>query len=358
MKTGKELAAAALDVAKNYKTLYVMGCFGAPLTGANVERYCNNHSYNQQANRTAMIKARANQNPPYFGFDCVCLIKGLLWGWNGNAEKTYGGASYACNGVPDISADQMIKVCKDVSTDFSKIEVGEAVWMEGHVGIYVGDGLAVECTPKWNNCVQITACNTAKPPYHRRNWTKHGKLPYVEYSVETVETPEAETPAQGLKVGDIVDFTGTRHYISANSGTGHKCTPGKAKITAIYRLGESAHPYHLVKEKDGGSTVHGWVDAQDIEEPEPVKTPEPETPAPPAEPCNLSLPTLKKGDNGETVKAMQILLAGYGYDLGAWKADGEFGDLTESALFDFQNEHDVTASRVCDTATWKKLLGA
>lgn len=262
------------EIAKNYKTLYVMGCFGAPLTGANVERYCNNHSYNKGADRTAMIKARANQEPPYFGFDCVCLIKGVLWGWNGNAEKTYGGASYACNGVPDIGADQMINVCNDVSTDFSKIQVGEAVWMEGHIGVYIGDGLAVECTPKWNNCVQITACNTSKPPYHRRDWKKHGKLPYVEYSVETVETPETETPAPALAVGDVVNFTGNRHYISANSGTGKKCNPGMAKITAIYRLGESQHPYHLVKEKDGGSTVYGWVDAEDIETLEPEKEPE------------------------------------------------------------------------------------
>ena len=57
-----------------------MGCFGAPLTGGNVSRYCNNHEYNKQAARTQMIKAAANQNPPVFGFDCVCLIKGILWG--------------------------------------------------------------------------------------------------------------------------------------------------------------------------------------------------------------------------------------------------------------------------------------
>lgn len=39
----------AVDIAKNYKTLYVMGCFGAPLTGGNVTRYCSNHTYNKQA---------------------------------------------------------------------------------------------------------------------------------------------------------------------------------------------------------------------------------------------------------------------------------------------------------------------
>lgn len=44
-----EFVAKLKDVAQNYKTLYVMGCFGAPLTGGNVSRYCNNHAYNKQA---------------------------------------------------------------------------------------------------------------------------------------------------------------------------------------------------------------------------------------------------------------------------------------------------------------------
>lgn len=112
------------NIVDNYKTLYVMGCFGAPLTGGNVSRYCTNHSYNKQAARTAMIKAAANKNPPVFGFDCVCMIKGVLWGWNGDASKTYGGASYASGGVPDIGADTMITKCSGVSTNFSKIVPG------------------------------------------------------------------------------------------------------------------------------------------------------------------------------------------------------------------------------------------
>ncbi len=177
--TGKELAAAALNVAQNYKTLYVMGCFGAPMTAANKTRYCKNHKYNRQAARTRMIQAAGADT---FGFDCVCLIKGLLWGWYGDRSKTYGGAAYGSNGVPDISADGMIAKCDRVSTDFSRIEVGEAVWMKGHIGVYIGDGLAVECSPKWANRVQVTACNCSKSGYNRRNWTKHGKLPYVTYT--------------------------------------------------------------------------------------------------------------------------------------------------------------------------------
>lgn len=47
IKTAKELAAACMEVAKNYKTLYIMGCFGAPMTAKNKARYTKNHSYNK-----------------------------------------------------------------------------------------------------------------------------------------------------------------------------------------------------------------------------------------------------------------------------------------------------------------------
>ena len=120
IKTSKELATACLNVANNYKTLYVMGCFGAPMTAGNKIRYINHHSYNQKVSQKAKINAASADT---FGFDCVCLIKGLLWGWSGDASKIYGGAGYAVNGVPDIGTEQIISVCKDVSTNFSKIGV-------------------------------------------------------------------------------------------------------------------------------------------------------------------------------------------------------------------------------------------
>ena len=184
----KELVKKLIDIAENYKTLYVMGCFGSPMTDANKTRYCNNHSYNKSATRQKMIKGATTDT---FGFDCVNLIKGILWGWNGDKTKTYGGATYASNGVPDVSADGMIAKCTNLSTDFSNIEIGEAVWMSGHIGVYIGDGLAVECTPSWKNCVQITACNCTKSGYNRRDWVKHGKLPYITY--EKPEPKKLET---------------------------------------------------------------------------------------------------------------------------------------------------------------------
>ena len=185
IKTGKELAAAAEAVALSHKTLYVMGCFGAPLTNANKTRYTQNHNYNRQSSRTKKIKAATADT---FGFDCVGLIKGLLWGWSGSTSKTYGGATYQAHGVPDINADAMIKRCRSVSTDFSQILPGEVVWTEGHIGIYIGRGLAVEATPSWKDRVQITAVLNIgkKASYNGRRWKKHGRLPWLSYSGKTL----------------------------------------------------------------------------------------------------------------------------------------------------------------------------
>lgn len=66
------------------------------------------------------------------------------------------------------------------------------------------------------------------------------------------------------KVGDIVDFTGSKHYTNANAASGTACKPGKAKITQVYQPGKAKHPYHLVAVSGGGSNVYGWVDAADI----------------------------------------------------------------------------------------------
>lgn len=204
MMKATELVTKLKDIAKNYKTLYVMGCFGAPMTAANKRRYTSNHSYNKQPERTAMINAATADT---FGFDCGCLIKGVLWGWNGNKNAVYGGATYASNGVPDIGADTLITKCSGVSTDFSKITAGELVWMSGHVGIYIGGGLAVECSPRWANKVQITACNRDVSGYNRRNWTKHGKLPYVSYDT-TQETGGSGTGTSTVKGIDVSKWQG------------------------------------------------------------------------------------------------------------------------------------------------------
>lgn len=186
-----DFVAKLKDIATNYKTLYVMGCFGAPMTAANKKRYIDHHPYNKQPARVKLINAASADT---FGFDCVCLIKGVLWGWSGDKSKIYGGAKYATKGVSDVDANTMINLCSEVSTDFSKIEIGEAVWTNGHIGVYIGNGLAVECTPAWKNRVQITACNCSKPGYNTRKWKKHGKLPYINYTATSAAPAKTSKP--------------------------------------------------------------------------------------------------------------------------------------------------------------------
>lgn len=67
-----------------------------------------------------------------------------------------------------------------------------------------------------------------------------------------------------LKEGDIVEYTGTVHYYSANSTNPIACTPGKAVLKQIYHPESSRHPYLCVRTSDSKGTVWGWVDAKYI----------------------------------------------------------------------------------------------
>lgn len=192
--TGKELAEKVKKIAQNNDTLYVSGGFGAPLNRTNKDRYMNNNDYNRQPARRARINAATDRT---FAFDCIGLVKGVLWGFNSDAMKVYGGAVYKNNGVPDVNQEGMINKCYDVSGDFTNVPLGAFLYLPGHCGVYIGDGLAVECTPIWKDGVQITAVSNMgkKTGYNARKWTSWGKLPYVTYKSQ-------EEPISGL-TGDF-----------------------------------------------------------------------------------------------------------------------------------------------------------
>jgi hypothetical protein len=160
-------------IASEQKTVYAWGMFGSIVTRSRIEAKAKQYPYWYTANKISTIFAPLYQKSVW-GFDCIGLIKGVLWGWNGDSSKVYGGAVYASNGVPDISADAMIDRCTSVSSSMTNISVGEYLWMKGHCGIYIGNGKVVESTPKWNNGVQVSSLSA-------RNWLKHGFLPFIEY---------------------------------------------------------------------------------------------------------------------------------------------------------------------------------
>ena len=77
----------------------------------------------------------------------------------------------------------------------------------------------------------------------------------------TAPSTPAPAPAMTYAVGDIVTFTGTKHYTSSNAATPKSCKAGRAKVTGVAK--GAKHPYQLIAEK-GGGTVYGWVDTGDI----------------------------------------------------------------------------------------------
>lgn len=190
LMTAAALCAKLKDIADNCKTAYMLGPWGWPATDKMIQRATTQGS-NAKINRQWLSQANAIKDKGFL-FDCVGLIKGILWGWSGDMGRTYGGAGYACNGVPDYDAKKMIDACRDVSTDFSAIVDGEAVWMDGHIGVYVGGGVVVEATPKWRGGVQWSTCANVSPALvpgtaGSRTWTKHGKLPWVDYAAQETE---------------------------------------------------------------------------------------------------------------------------------------------------------------------------
>lgn len=60
---------------------------------------------------------------------------------------------------------------------------------------------------------------------------------------------------------------------------------------------------------------------------------------------------------GETVKALQTLLIGYGYSCGSYGADGDFGNGTDKAVKAYQKAKGLEVDGIVGTNTWKKLLG-
>lgn len=183
-----------LKLATEHSTLYVQGGFGAPAGyGNNRTRYKNHTEYNRQA---SVSKSIDEASPETFFFDCVCLGKGILWGWCGDINKRYGGANYCSNGVPDFTSESVptASVCTDISTEMdpAKIIPGEWLYMVDHVGYYIGDGLVIEATPKWDNKVQVRKLTD-------REWRWHGKCKYIDYSDQEVGKPSIVCPCCGAK---------------------------------------------------------------------------------------------------------------------------------------------------------------
>lgn len=196
--TNKEFVDKLINIVNKYKTVYAYGTFGQKLTTSIINQKAKQYPNWYTTSRKNNLLNLVGKN--YFAFDCVGLIKGVLWGWDGS-NTANGGAKYESNGVPDVNANTLINKCSSISTNFSNITMGEVVWMNGHVGVYYKNGEVIECSPAFNNKVQITQLS-------QRAWKKHGFLPWITYNDSNFLPPRGyfKKGDSGKNVEKICEF--------------------------------------------------------------------------------------------------------------------------------------------------------
>ena len=101
--------------------------------------------------------------------DCVGLIKG--YGWLDPETLTI---EYGTNGMPDIGANQMYHSASVSGTiDTMPDTPGLAVWFNGHIGVYIGDGYVIEASG--------TKKGVVKTELEGRGWTHWLEIEYINY---------------------------------------------------------------------------------------------------------------------------------------------------------------------------------
>ena len=139
--TNLEFVERVLQIREEVPTVYALGMWGQKLTKSIIAQKAKQLPKWYTPAKIKQLESFASLANPVYGFDCIGLIKGILWGFSADATSKTGGAKYVSNGVSDTGADSTIQIyCSNVSSDFSSIVVGEVVWIKGHIGVYVGNG--------------------------------------------------------------------------------------------------------------------------------------------------------------------------------------------------------------------------
>ena len=71
----------------------------------------------------------------------------------------------------------------------------------------------------------------------------------------------------------------------------------------------------------------------------------------------IKLNQLKKGSEGEQVKALQRMLYAMGYNIGSNPIDGDFGSKTDAAVRAYQKKYGLAVDGIVGVKTWCKILG-
>ena len=154
------------------KSAYMWGDYGRTITESTISQKARQYPSRYPAARQELLRSYIGKG--YAGCDCVGLYKWFLW--------TDGGTKSAItyNSATDRSVSGMYNAATergDIST-LPEI-VGVILYMNGHMGVYIGNGEAVECT------LSSYGDGIVKSKVEGRGWTHWLKMPEIEYGSES-----------------------------------------------------------------------------------------------------------------------------------------------------------------------------
>ena len=155
--------------------------------------------------------------------DCIGGIKGYAWTGGGIGVLESIGtdkpipSKYGSNGCPDKGANSMFTYAKQKGMDWGTIStlpeiVGLALHKDGHVGIYVGDGYAVEWRGYADGCIKTKVAGRGWTHWYRLTFIQYGavtapEIPNEPDAPEKPDTPERpETPETPENPGNASQY--------------------------------------------------------------------------------------------------------------------------------------------------------
>lgn len=163
-----------------------------------------------------------NDFPKQYGervHDCVGLIKGYLWSDSVTAKPVY-------NARQDVSANGMLAVSVEKGNISTMPDIeGILVFMNGHVGVYIGGGEVVEAMGH--------QYGVRKTKLKDRPWKNWSKCPFIVYGDTDGKDIEIKDGTWNIRAGAGTEYKilgiakGGEHYVASETSNGWIYIPAK-----------------------------------------------------------------------------------------------------------------------------------